>query len=127
MKKSIGKIALLSLAAVLFLGISTACASSKPKIDSFSKKTSSSVKIKILYDKYASTKVDIVVSVLNKDSGGTFQKTFKSEKLDSSGYKTVQITKLNSKTKYSFKVKIKKHSSGSYSSWSSSSSTTTKS
>ena len=127
MKGLLGKIALFSLAAVLFLGLSTASAASKPKIDSFSKKTSSSVTLKLIYDKYASKKVDIVVSVRNKDTDKTEEKTYESKKLGGSGKYSLKINDLLSNTKYSFKVKIKKHSTGGYSSWSDSQTAKTKS
>lgn len=127
MKKFCGRIAMLSAALLLLVGTSTVSAASKPKIDSFSKKTTDSLKIKIIYAKWASKKVDIVVSVRNKETDETTQKTFDDEKLGSSGSKTVQINDLTKGTKYSFKVKIRKHTNGSYSDWSNSESSKTKS
>jgi len=128
MKKIYGKIALLSVIAVLFLGLSTASAASKPKINSIGSKTDSSVTLRIAYEKYASKKVDIVVSVRNKSNDTTTERTFEDEKLNSSGKKSLKIDTLLSSTKYSFKVKIKKHNGGSgYSGWSSSLSAKTKS
>ena len=126
MKKLLGKIGVLSLAAVMFLNFSIASASSKPSIDSFSKKTSSTITVKVLYDKYASTKVDIVVSIKDKDTSKTTEQNFNSVKLDSTGYKSVKVDSLTSGTKYSFKVKVRKHSSGSWSSWSNSQTAKTK-
>jgi len=128
MRKLIAKIGLLTLAAVLFLGLSTASAASKPTIDSISKKTSSSVTLKLVYAKYASKKVDIVVSVRNKDTDKTEEKTYENKKLGGSGKYSLKINNLASSTKYSFKVKIKKHTgSGDYSSWSESKTAKTKS
>jgi Zn/Cd-binding protein ZinT len=115
------------LAAVLLLGLSTASAASKPSIDSISKKTTSSVTVRVLYDKYASKKVDIVVSIRNKDTDKTTQQTFSNEKLSSTGTKSVKVNNLLSGTKYSFKVKIRKHTNGNYSSWSDSQTAKTKS
>jgi len=128
MKKIFGKITMFSLAAILFLGLSTASAASKPIIDDIKNKTDNSVTLKVHYDKYSSKKVDIVVSIRNKDTEKTVKKTFRSKKLSSSGKKDLKVDELLSSTKYSFKIKIKKHSgSGSYSSWSDSSSAKTKS
>lgn len=119
---------MLSLAAVLLLGISTASAAAKPKIDSISKKTDTSVTLKLIYDKYAGKKVDIVVSVRNKDTDKTEEKTYENKKLTGTGKYTLKVSDLLASTKYSFKMKIRKHTgSGGYSSWSESKSAKTKS
>lgn len=127
MKKIFAKVAFLSMIAILFLGLSTASAASKPKIDEITKKTDNSVTLKLNFSKYASKKVDIVVSIKNKSTDKTEEKTYENKKLDSAGKKTLKIEDLDSGTKYSFKVKIRKHSSGSWSDWSTSLSGKTKS
>jgi len=124
----IKKIGLLSLTAIFLLGISTASAASKPKIDSISKKTDSSVTLKLIYSKYANKKVDVVVSVRNKDTDKTEEKTYENKKLGGEGKYSLKVGNLLASTKYSFKIKIKKHSgNGDYSSWSESKSAKTKS
>lgn len=128
MKKICGKIAMLSAALLLLVGVSGASAASKPSISSIGNRSANSVTLKLLYVKYKSKNVDIEVQVRNKDTDKVETKSFDDQKLDSKGKRSVKIEDLLSGTKYSFKVRIKKHDgSTGFSNWSGSLSAKTKS
>lgn len=84
-----------------------------------------SVKLKITCSGLAKTKVQIKILVNNDDEDSDSYKTAKAT-LGKLGSASLKISGLDSATNYSFKVKVKKVSKGSYSSYSSSVSTTTK-
>lgn len=84
-----------------------------------------SVKLKITCSRLVKTKVSMKILVNNDDEDSDSYKTVKAT-LGRSGSISLKISGLNSATSYSFKVKLKKVSKGSYSSYSSSVSTTTK-
>ena len=102
----------------LLLSISAASAHEKPEIDKIKDKTEHEVTLKVLYEKYKDKKVDIKVKVKNKKTDKKYTEKFSNKKLNSEGKKNVKIDDLLSNTKYSLKVKIKRHSGGDYSDWS---------
>lgn len=113
---------------MFLIGTSVASASSKPKVQEIKDREKDTITIRISYDKYKSKDVDVIVSVRNKETDETIKTTFKDKKLDSAGKRNIEIGDLSSGTKYSFKVKIKKHKGdGDYSNWSDSLSGKTKS
>jgi|GEM_PF-2440998 len=127
-KKNLGRSLILSIALLLTFGFSSAQAASVvPKIESFKEKTTASLKIVIKYSLYKKKEVDIKVKIKNKKTGKSEVRDFKKEDLNSSGEKTLLMENLTANTKYSFRVKLKKHSSDKYTGYSDSKSTKTKS
>lgn len=84
-----------------------------------------SVKLKVTCSNLKNTKASIKILVSNEDTDSDSNKTAKAT-LGKNGSVSLKINGLDSSTKYSFKVKVKKSSDSSYSSYSSSVSTTTK-
>ena len=83
-----------------------------------------SVKLKVTCSELKKTKVSMKILVTNEDSDKDSNKKATAT-LGKSGSVSLKISGLDSATKYSFKVKVKKSSSDSYSSYSSSVSATT--
>ena len=109
MKKILGTsaIAIMFAAACLFGGAADANAGNKPTISKIKDKKDDSLTLDVLYAKWAKKNVDIRVKIKNKDKDTEETRTF-SKKLSSKGKIELKIDELNSDTKYSFKVQIKK-------------------
>lgn len=84
-----------------------------------------SVKLKITCSEFKKTRTSIKILVTNNESDSDSTKTATAT-LGKSGSVTLKVSGLDSATNYSFKVKVKKASSGKYASYSSSVDATTK-
>jgi len=98
-----------------------------PEIKDIEDRTATSLTLKVSYPDYAGKDVDFKVKITNKKTGKKEIRTFKDEDLDDDGEENLVIDDLNANTKYSFKVKIKKHSKKVYSAYSESETEKTKS
>lgn len=113
------KIGAVTLAAALLFGFSPVvldsyAKASRPSIKEVRGRKSDEIKLPIKYERFASKKVRIRISITNTRTGERW-KSSHNRKLDSDGRVTIRIKDLDPGTLYSFRARVKKQNGGSYS------------
>ena len=116
----------LLLAVFAFSPFFSAEAASKPSIKDSAKKGKDYITLTVDYNKLAGKKVKVQVETIEVKNDKTTTEVY-TDTLNSGGRATIKVKSLKSNTQYEFRVKVKKSSGGSYSSWSKSRKFTTKS
>lgn len=101
-------------------------AASKPSIKDSAKKGKDYITLTIDYNKLSGKKVKVQIEATEVKTNKATTKTY-TDTLSSTGRENIKVKSLKANTQYEFRVRVKRSSGSSYSSWSKSRKFTTKS